>query len=158
MADGTSSAAGDELRHLLASNYLLHLHDTLTSQTTFSELAAMTRAEVLVRLKALGVEKLGERQKLASAIAKTARMAATLATSTAATPPPPPKRDIKPQGFQIYCHNTTLDDGTLLSNDEPTPEFIIEELEKRTGIARPDAALTLHETQLHFINGGRSTQ
>ena len=157
MADGTSSAAGDELRHVLASNDLLHLHDTLTSQTTFSELAAMTRAEVLVRLKALGVEKLGERQKLASAIAKTAR-AAALETSTEATPPPPPRRDIKPQGFQIYCHNTTLDDGTQLSNDEPTPEFIIEELEKRTGIARPDAALTLHETQLHFINGGRSTQ
>ena len=70
-------------------------------------------------------------------------------------PPPPPPRELKPQGFTMWCHNTTLEDGTLLDNDEPAPEFILAALEERTGIKRPEnaARMTLHQTQLHFTAG-----
>ena len=101
------------------------------------------------------MDKLAERQKAATAIAKAAR-----------APPPDPnglaaprvqRTDLTPQSFSIYCHNTTLADGTQLDNDDPAPEFIIASLEHTTGIKRPDDAdkRPLHSLHLHFMNGGR---
>ena len=72
------------------------------------------------------------------------------ASSTAATPPP------KKQDFVMYCHNVTLADGTLLDNNAPAPDFVVETLEQRTGLTRPPNADTcsLSELKLFFSFGG----
>jgi hypothetical protein len=83
--------------------------------------------------------------------------AASSAEAAASSPPVNKERtDIQPQSFSIYCHNTTLYDGTQLSNSEPAPEFIIAELERRTGTKRPQnyATCSLHQLNLHFMCGG----
>lgn len=120
---------------------------------TFSELAELPRLELLAHLKENGVDRLGDRQKLATAIAKTAR-ASDGSSSGADAVTKPPRDDLVPQSFQIYCHNTTLADGTTLDNKEQAPEFVIAALEERTGVKRPaNANCTLHELNLHFMTG-----
>ena len=52
------------------------------------------------------------------------------------------------QSFQIFCHNTTLADGTQLDNNDPAPEFVIASLEKTTGVQRPANAATC---SLHIV-------
>ena len=156
MADDTT------LTRVLARAELAHLSAVLQS-CTFAELASLERAQLLAQLKALGVDKLGDRQKAATAIAKAVRSpqqqegdddggggGVSVRSLTTA------HDDIAPQGFSIYCHNTTLSDGTQLNNSEPAPEFIIAELEKRTGVKRPANAATcsLHDLNLHFMAGG----
>ena len=112
---------------------------------------ALERAALLVKLKELGVDKLPERQKIATAIAKALR-----GPAAPAPPPAKPRDDIVPQSFEVYCHNTTLADGTILNNHDQAPEFVIEALEARTGLKRPDNAesLSLHAMHLHFTTGG----
>ena len=131
---------------------LAHLREQL-SEFTFDELAELPRAELLTKLKAIGVERLADRQKLATAIAKAARKPASAEETKA------PTRDLEsipPQSFSIYCHNTTLADGTQLDNDNPAPEFMIATLEERTGIPRPENAdkISVHQLNLHFMCGG----
>ena len=75
----------------------------------------------------------------------------TPATSSSATRVPPKKQD-----FVMYCHNVTLADGTLLDNDAPAPDFVVQTLEERTGITRPPNAdrCSLSELKLFFSSGG----
>ena len=124
---------------------------------TLAEYASMERVALLSHLKDNGVQKLSDRQRIATSIAKATRVkgapAAALHTATR------PELDaIEPQGFSIYCHNTTLADGTTLNNSGPAPEFVIATLEERTGVQRPENASTcsLHELNLHFMLGKRS--
>lgn len=58
--------------------------------------------------------------------------------------------------FNIGCGTTTLGDGTILDNKERAPLFIIEELERRTGLTRPAEAerYSLEDIELFFTSGG----
>ena len=137
---------------LLAANGLSHLLETLQGHA-LAELEAMERVALLSKLKAIGVDRLGDRQKLATAIAKAARSSNLAADGDAAAAK---RGDLVPQGFQIFCHNTTLEDGSSLDNNDPAPEFVIAALEKSTGVQRPANAhaCSLHQLNLHFMSGG----
>jgi hypothetical protein len=143
------------LDEVLEVNGLAHLRQLLAG-ATLADLAALERAPLLAKLKAIGVERLGDRQKAATAIAKTARSPPAAASEDV---PSSSRYDhLTPQGFQIFCHNTTLADGTSLDNHKPAPEFIIAALEQRTGVKRPANAdkCNLHKLNLHFMAGGIS--
>ncbi len=159
LQEGCSPAASaDDLDGALLAvipDALAHLHGAVRG-CTLDGLGALERPALLRELKNLGVSKLDERQKLANAIAK--------GLKAARSPAPAPdvggsaasrgrRGEPEPQGFSIYCHNTTLADGTQLSNSDPAPEFIVAALEERTGIARPADASTcsLHRLNLHFM-------
>ena len=60
------------LSQLLAEMNLDHLESTLSDQT-LAALAALDRTPLLAHLKSTGVEKLGDRQKLATAVTKAAK-------------------------------------------------------------------------------------
>lgn len=141
--------SADPLADLLSASDLTHLTDTLKGQA-LSDFVSTARVELLAKLKALGVSKLSDRQKLATAIAKTSRT-----PSKAIKPQRVDYDHLTPQGFQIFCHNTTLTDGTSLDNSMPAPEFIIAALEERTGVKRPANAgqCSLHDLNLHFMSG-----
>ena len=118
MPDSADAALAD----LLETLGLSHLRAALSS-STLSSLGQLERAALLSRLKSLGVERLAERQKLATAVAKAARAPAA---STSDAVPAVNFDHLTPQSFQIFCHNTTLADGTTLDNTGPAPEFVIE--------------------------------
>ena len=159
LQEGCSPAASaDDLDGALLAvipDSLAHLHGAVRG-CTLDGLGALERPALLRELKNLGVSKLDERQKLANAIAKGLKAARSPAPAPAVggSAASRGRRDEpEPQGFSIYCHNTTLADGTQLSNSDPAPEFIVAALEERTGIARPADASTcsLHRLNLHFM-------
>ena len=163
MADDTtaSSSVDDELlTALLRQSQLDHLSSTL-SRETFASLGALERAPLMSHLKTLGLA-LGDRQKLATVVAK-AKRAGTESLQASARDWQEESRmarqkldSIPAQDFSIYCHRTTLADGSSLSNQDPAPEFIIAALEARTHKQRPpDAATaTLERINLWFMSGG----
>ena len=121
--------------------------------TSAEEIAGLERLALLAKLKEMGVGVLSDRQKIASAVAKANRAKPSSSTISTA------RNDLMPQEFSVYCHNTTLADGTQLNNDEPAPEFIIAALEQQTKIKRPPNAdqTPLHNLHLHFMMGGGNT-
>lgn len=145
----------DALAALLERHDLQQLSDALHGET-FASLSSLERSALLSAFKARGIA-LSDRQKLATAIAKSLREQAAqpdAAASSASTPAAAPSRELKPQGFMIYCHRTTLDDGTSLDNKEPAPEWMIASLEKRTGRKRPsETNVSLERLNLHFMSG-----
>ena len=143
-----ASTSDEANRVALEQAGLSHVLPHLEGQA-FDSLAALERLELLARLKTLGIEVLADRQKAASTIAKASRSSAL----DVAAPIRTPRTDIEPQGFSIWCHNTTLANGTQLDNEDPAPEFVILELERRTGIKRPPNAGTcsLHDLHLYFM-------
>ena len=145
------------LSALLSAASLTHLEPALRSETA-NELGSMDRSALLAHGKRLGLT-LSDRQKLATAVAKAMRADGTTAHVQEVPPETvlTPAQDLKPQDFSIYCHRTTLADGTSLSNSDPAPEFIIAALEQRTGSSRPpDAAtMSLEHLNLWFMGVGR---
>jgi hypothetical protein len=126
----TASASGSDepLKAFIDQNGLGHLRPQLEGETLDS-LSAMERVPMLSHLKARGLA-LVDRQKLATAVAKAVRI------SKQQPPPTEPAsidslaayKEPEPQGFSIYCHRTTLSDGTSLDNTARAPEFIIAEV------------------------------
>jgi hypothetical protein len=141
--------ADPALAGILEASALAHLQGALEGET-LATLGALDRQPLLSHLKACGLA-LAERQKLATAVAKATRRAAETTSAAVAAKP---RVEPAAQGFTIYCHRTTLQDGTTLDNSEPAPEFVVAELERRTGKKRPSDAATrsLEQLNLHFMS------
>ena len=155
MSDASTDTA---LLEAMSRADLSHLSQHVSSHT-LQGLGAMERLALLAQLRDSGIERHGDRQKAATAISKAYRSMnahCDVDSQQSATP----KSPLEPQSFSIYCHNTTLADGTQLNNDEPAPEFVIAELERTTGVQRPSnaAQCSLHELHLHFMMGTSSTE
>ena len=143
-----------DLDAVLVLHGLKHLRPLLQGQS-IEELSHLDRPAILALLKSLGLA-LSDRQKLATAVAKTLRAASHVASSKLDEPSRIAVVDPQPQSFTIFCHRTTLEDGTSLDNSNPAPDFIIAQLERSTGIRRPDEAATmsLEMLNLYFTSGG----
>lgn len=143
-----SGHADEALAAVLSGSSLLHLEGRLEGET-LTNMGALDRQALLAHLKARGLS-LPDRQKLATAVAKASRAQPETTNSTVAAKP---RIEPEAQGFSIYCHRTTLQDGTSLDNSDPAPEFIIAELEQRTGRKRPSDAATcsLERLNLYFM-------
>ena len=101
------------LATLAAASAGFHEDDDRLKDLTVIDLPS-GRPELLGALKLAGLT-LPERQRLATVIAKSRR--AGLAHESSCPAQRETCADLEPQGFTIWCHNTTLANGHQLNND-----------------------------------------
>ena len=136
LLQGTVATSDEALTSLLEQLSLSHLSTSL-AEASLQSLSMLGRAALLTALKASGVDKLVERQKLATAIAKarTAGATALRPTGSAAPQPPMPPR---PRASSMESPGAAhMERRTKVAVLPPQIKLSTEELRQKVPLVRP---------------------